>query len=75
MRALQGMIAGLCESYGSVISLATYVHVLTEDLDKADSIIGRATAEVRAEFERCVFVRHAACQALLPRLAAKPCVL
>lgn len=52
--ALQGMIAGLCESYGSVISLATYVHVLTEDADRADTIVGRATADLRAEFDRCL---------------------
>ena len=71
VHAPQGMIAGLCESYGSVISLATYVHVLTEDLDKADSIIGRATAEVRAEFERCRLAWRAARHCIAALLTAQ----
>lgn len=49
---LQEMLAGLCESYGSVISLAVYVGILAGDED-ADTRIASSVAAIKSEFDRC----------------------
>lgn len=53
MLEAQEMLAGLCESYGSVISLAVYVGVLAEDKLAAESQIAATVAAVKTEFDRC----------------------
>lgn len=52
MLIMQEMLAGLCESYGSVISLAVYVGVVAGDADAGTSI-ARTVAAVKSEFDRC----------------------
>lgn len=49
--SLQDMIAGLCESYGSVISLVVYVGVLAGDVF-AHNVIANSISAVQAEFNR-----------------------
>jgi hypothetical protein len=51
VRIPQEMLAGLCESYGSVISLAVYVGVLAGDED-AETRIASSVAAVKSEFDR-----------------------
>ena len=51
VRTPQEMLSGLCESYGSIISLAVYVGVLTGDAD-AETRIASSVAAVKSEFDR-----------------------
>ncbi len=53
----RSMIAGLCASYASVISLAVYVSVLADD-PAAAAAIAIATAAIGAEFDRCEVLLH-----------------
>ena len=48
----QAMIAGLCRSYGSVISLAVYVGILADDPAAAAATLAAATAALKDEFDR-----------------------
>lgn len=55
----QAMIAGLCESYGSVVSLAVYVGMLADDPNAA-AAIANSTEAIRKEFDRwdADYTRH-----------------
>lgn len=49
---MQRSIAGLCSSYGSVVSLAVYVPVVARDPNSLESAVSNATALIKEEFNQ-----------------------